>query len=147
MPTRVQGTGTITRWTMLLLVLIVACGPAASTRQTTDPTLTASSIPLISAEEAVRMRDAECITTLKQHYSSEQWSDLFVLTSRYWPEGVHLGEMVCAEEVFYQTVPIEIRLQMTRIATLQQLFANYRGSAQSDHEHSCYEFGGSISCR
>lgn len=94
----------------------------------------------------IRAKEA-CITTLQQYYTDEQWANLDTLTSRYYPETLHLGEAACEQEAYYQTLPLEIQLLMMRIQSSQNVINNYTNSAAPNHEHTCDEYGYTIRCR
>lgn len=115
------------RWVIVLLLFIAACNPMSAH---VDPLPIVMeeppSAPQVTSTPTVIPRDplltkGTCIAILKQYYGTERWDSLMVQTSRYYPGSIHLGEMVCEEEVYYQTIPVQFRSLMTRISTLERL--------------------------
>ena len=113
--TRSEG---IMRWIIFLFMFIIACSPVAETEQTRAP------IPA-----ADKMIKESCMETLQNYFTAEQWRSLRLD-----------GETVCREELYYQTVPLEVRLIMTRVATIRRL----RRLETAPPERHCHDRDGNM---
>ena len=97
------------RWFVLLLAAIIACAPVAGASETPAPTAT----PIQAADPLTK---ESCITVLQNYYTAEQWEGLRERIGIH-PIGPHFGEQACEDEMYYQRVPLEVRLIMYNIET------------------------------